>query len=292
MIRDDVSDDLHLFETPDEAFHYLRHVGTLEDGEIDIAEAALALSLVFLPGLHIDRYRQHIRKVTDHVIEDFSARRRQEEDSLSLRMQVLRKVMFEAHGYTGSLEEGETLDNNRLIRVIERRRGAPAALALLYIALAAGAGWDASGVDFPGRFLVRLDVEGARAIVNPFSGGVELQAPDLRRLLKETLGAGAELSHTYYQPLSRRAVLTKLQNTLKKKLIDLEEYAEAVQVVETIEAFAPDEYRILFDKGVLYAKLGQKRQAVDALRLYADRAPDPSDRQQARLLILQIETTR
>jgi regulator of sirC expression with transglutaminase-like and TPR domain len=59
-------------------------------------------------------------------------------------------------------------------------------------------------------------------------------------------------------------------------------------VLEAMEALAPEEYRTLFDKGVLYAKLGQKGQALQALEDYIGRAPDARDRQQAQGILQQI----
>ena len=58
-----------------------------------------------------------------------------------------------------------------------------------------------------------------------------------------------------------------------------------------MEALAPEEHRTLFDKGILYAKLGQNGQAKTALEQYIERAPNPADKQQARMLLLQLMNT-
>ena len=83
----------------------------------------------------------------------------------------------------------------------------------------------------------------------------------------------------------------RFRHHLKKRLIESEEYAQAVIVVEAMEALAPDEHRTLFDKGILYAKLGQQGQAKTALERYIEKAPNPADKQQARMLLLQIMST-
>lgn len=289
MITDDGTEDLHRFETPDEAFQYLRHVGTLKDDEIDIGEAALALALVFLPGLNVDRYRNHLRKLAHHAEEEHLSRlRMKEEDTLALRAQVLRKILHEAHGYRGDDKSYDDIQNVSLIRVIERRRGLPVALGILYLVVARHMKWEMAGLNFPGHFILRLDKGGERMILDPFREGREMNAAELRQLLKSVAGKGAELSHNYYNPVGTRDVLIRLQNNLKKRLIEAEDYAQAIQVIETMEAVAPDEPRTLFDKGVLYARIGRKQQAIDALEAYAEKTPSAREKQQARQLIAQI----
>ncbi len=284
-------DDLHRFETPDEAFQYVRYAGTQKDSEIDLGEAALALGLLFLPGVRPERYRYHLKKLGDHLIEEFQARLRQKDaDTLALRVATLRKIIHEAHGYKGDESSYDDIQNANFIRVIERRKGLPIALGILYIIVARRAGWEIDGMNFPGHFLIRMEKDGERIILDPFKEGKEMNAAELRQLLKSIAGKNAELSHNYYQPVENRDMLIRLENNLKKRLIEGEDYAQAVIVLEAMEALAPDEYRTLFDKGVLYAKLGQEGQAVTALERYIEKAPSARDKQQARALLQQIRS--
>lgn len=289
MITEDTTDDLQRFETPDEAFQYIRYVGTQEDTEIDLAEASIALALIFLPGLHIDRYRQHFKKLSDHVREEYESRLRlQQADTLDMRINVLRKIIHEAHGYKGDDLTYDDIQNVNIIRVIERRKGLPIALGIIYMVLARSMGWQIDGLNFPGHFLIRMEMGAERVILDPFRQGQLMQASDLRVLIKSIVGQKAELSHNYYDAVSSRDILIRLQNNLKKRLIEQEEYAQAILVVEAMEVLAPDEYRTLFDKGVLYAKLGQKPQAADAFRLYIAKTPHAVEKQQGRDLLQQI----
>lgn len=289
MREEDPSEDLHVFETPDEAFQYVRYAGTQADADIDLGETALAFGLLFLPGVRPERYRHHLRKLGDALAEDHAFRLKQgEADGAALRLSCLRRVLHEQQGYTGDTENYDDLQNANMIRVIERRRGLPVALGLLYIIAGRKCGWQIDGLNFPGHFLVRLEVGGERVIVDPFRAGAEMDAAALRGLLKSIAGQKAELSHQFYLPVANRDMLLRLENNLKKRLIEQEEYAQAVIVLEAMEALAPQEYRTLFDKGVLYAKLGQKGQALQALEDYIGRAPDARDRQQAQGILQQI----
>jgi regulator of sirC expression with transglutaminase-like and TPR domain len=289
LITGDAPDDLHRFETPEEAFQYIRFAGAQPDAGIDLAEASLALALIFLPVLIDVRYRQHFRKLSDHLREEYQARLRQKEaDTLALRVQLLRKVIHEAHGYSGDDKTFDDIQNMNMIRVIERRKGLPIALGLVYIIVARAQGWPIEGLNFPGHFLLRLEKDGERVILDPFREGAEMNAAELRQLLKSVAGPSAELSHDYYQPVSSRDLLIRLENNLKKRLIESEDYGQAILVVEAMEALAPDEYRVLFDKGVLYARLRQDQQAVAAFERYIEKTPDAREKQQAQALIAQL----
>lgn len=279
------------FQSPDEAFQYLRHIGQEADEDIDLSEAAMALGLIFLPGLNIDRYRQHLRKLSEHVDEEFKSRiRLKEADTLELRIRVLRKIIHEAHEYQGDEKNYDDIQNANFIRVIERRRGLPISLGIIYIVLARKMGWACDGLNFPGHFLIRMEKDGERLILDPFKEGKEMNAADLRKLLKSIAGKKAELSHNFYDVVSSREILLRLENNLKKRLIDAEDYGQAIIAAEAIEAFSPLEYRTYLDKGVLYAKLGQSQLAINALETYIARTPHAKEKHHAQLLLQQIKT--
>lgn len=52
--------------------------------------------------------------------------------------------------------------------------------------------------------------------------------------------------------------------------------------------FAPQDYRLLLDVGVLYARTGQPAAAAEALGLYIKGAADPAERRDAELLLRQL----
>lgn len=277
------------FQTPDEALSYLRGLGQKEDKDIDLAEAALALALVFLPGLSVDRYRQHLHLLEAQVQKEHQSRiAASGKDDAHARLEALRKVIHDDNGYQGDDKTYDDIQNTSLIRVIERRRGLPVALGVIYIHLARAQGWSCEGLSFPAHFVLRLEKDGERMIVDPFRQGREMGAAELRDLLKSILGDSAELSHEFYAPVSNRDVLVRLQNNLKKRLIDAEDYAGAITAAETISAFAPNEYRVLLDRGVLHAKLGQNVQARAALESYIAAAQTPKEKSQAAALLAQI----
>lgn len=267
----------------------LAAMGTRPDAEIDIAEAALLFATIDHPGIVTGRYRAHLAKLEDSARAAFAQMLENgAPDTAETRLNALRVALFADHGYTGDEADFNNLDNADLIRVIDRRKGMPIALAILYIGTARALGWDAWGLSVPGHFLARIDHGGQRVIFDPFHGGRVMNAADIRARVKDVLGPQAELSADYYNAAPNRDILIRLQNNRKIRLIEAESYDAALAVVMGLRLFAPDEYRLLLDEGVLNARLGRGQAAIGALEAYIEKAPGAADRHDAALLLDEI----
>src|SRR5690606_35482921 len=173
---------------------------------------------------------------------------------LRVRVEALNAAMFGRHGYRGDTESYDDLDNANLLSVIDRRRGLPIALSILYIATARALGWPAEGINFPGHFLVRVDGGGESALVDPFNGGALRDSADLRALLKGLQGEGAELRPEHYAPAGNRMILLRLQNNIKARLVAAGAFERALAVVERMAMLAPGEPALWHELGALHAR--------------------------------------
>ena len=269
---------------------YLQSIASMADSDIDPALGALSLCAPFHPGISVARYVFHLEKIKKDVAAHHAARRSAGagDDGAASCLKSLIHIMSGEEDYAGDTHTYDHLDNADLMRVIDRRRGLPAALAILYISTAAAQGWDVYPLSFPGHVLCRMDRDGQRLIFDPFDRGRVMQAPDLRAMVKRIMGANTELSADWFEPTSRRDLLIRLQNNIKLRQIAADDYAAAIQTIETMRVIAPDEYRLLFDAGVIYARLGQRGAAIKALEEYMEAAPSARDRQDAAMLLREI----
>ena len=238
----------------------LRAVGTLADDAIDLADSALLLGALDLSGAPLARYRTHVGGLG----ADLAARVRADEP-LERRRRHLNAVLFEAHGYAGDAESYDAPENANLLQVIDRRLGLPVSLGILYIHAARSQGWAVDGLAFPGHFLVRMDDGDRRVIVDPFHRGQALEAGHLRGLLKQFQGADAELEPIHYAPVGNRAILLRLQNNIKSRALQAGDGARAAVILERMLLIAPEAGGLWQELGLLRARLGTIKGAVEAL---------------------------
>ena len=267
----------------------LHSIGQATDSSINLARTALYLAAIEQPGIVLDRYESHLQRMTEDVRERHDALLHAgAKDTVETRLAAIKHIFCDKYNYTGDNDTYDDLQNASLIRVIDRRRGMPIALAVICIQVGRNLGWDIHGLNIPGHFVCRLDYGAHRLIFDPFNKCQVLQAPELRTLVKKSLGRDAELSSTYYEPASNRTILLRLQNNIKFRRIEGEDYDGALRVVEGMRLIDPDEYRLLLDAGVLYARTSKLQNAIEVLEDYIKLAPVDRDRHEAAMLLQQI----
>lgn len=253
-----------------EAEAILRRVAALPDEEIDLAEAALALASFDRPQAALEPYRRHLAQLAREVAEAGAIQAADAAGRLGLEAQIraLYAILADRHGYAGDTATYDDLQNANLMEVIDRRRGLPVALGILYIHAARAQDWTIHGLSFPGHFLVRLQHGAEQAILDPFHGGRVHEAADLRGLLKAVAGTEAELTPEHYAPVGNRAILLRLQNNIKLRLIQDHRLERAVEVIERMLLFAPDQATLWREAGIIHAQLGSLRAASRALETF------------------------
>lgn len=267
----------------------LDKVGQSKDKDIDLMKAALVMAALDSPSISIDRYQNHIEKMIGEVAQRHTALLKEgADDDAATQLAALKHVIADTHGYDGDRETYDDLQNVNLMRVIDRRKGMPISISLLYIHVGQAQGWEIMALSFPAHVVCRLDKDGQRILFDPFNGCSILQAANLREMLKTLVSPAAELASEYYEPASRRELLIRMQNNIKLRQIEMEDYLGAVKTIEIMRRIDPDEYRLLLDAGVLYARTNQGLAAVEALEEYIEKAPSKADQQDALMLLQQI----
>jgi regulator of sirC expression with transglutaminase-like and TPR domain len=264
---------------------FLRELGASDASVLPIAEAALALASFDRPRVALARYSRHLKAIATDV-----GRRASTGPDLAARANALNEIILLKHGYSGDELTYDDLQNANLMRVIDRRKGLPVALGILYLGAARAQNWEAVGLGFPGHFLIRLSDGGGRLILDPFHGGRILDAVALRELLKAIAGQEIELSPDHYAPVADREVLLRLQNNLKSRLIQAQRYEEAVRVIETMRMLAPNLAELAREAGLLQAQLGNMRAAVRSIEEFIARAPDSTARHEAAIVLQQLKS--
>lgn len=256
------------------------------DGPLDLVETAMALARWRSHGVDLSWYRDHIAALIADVDQRVGTSPTVEEAA-----EALSQTMAQTFGYVGNSDNYDDLQNADLIRVMDRRKGLPVALGILYIAVARGAGWKADGLAFPGHFLIGLQVTGERLILDPFHGGVCRGPADLRALIKALYGPEGELRPTHYAPVSDIRILLRLADNMRVRLAEGGRTREALSVVDDMLLMAPESPWLMRERAILQINNGQITGAIETLtNLLASPQLDQQARHDAASLLEKVRT--
>lgn len=261
----------------------LRKIVAAPDASFEIGEAALVLASLDRPRVPLDRYRRHLGNLAEDLSQLSAGC-----VSLEDRLAALNSVLVDKHGYSGDQQNYEDLQNANLIRVIDRKKGLPVALGILYINTARAQEWEIVGLAFPGHFLLRLGAGPDRLVMDPFHAGAARQTHELRDLLKAMSGNDAELQPEHYAEVSDREILLRLQNNIKLRLIQHNDAAGAEAVVARMLLLAPEQTALWWESGVLNAQAGQLQAAIAAIESFIKLDTRPQPRQEAALFLKKL----
>jgi regulator of sirC expression with transglutaminase-like and TPR domain len=268
----------------DYALRVLVKAGESGDQALDIGETALALAALTPAEGSLTSYRDFL----DNVAFAVSKHGNKGDLDLTEQVKLLQKVLASEYGFTGDKNSYNDLANANLMRVIDRRKGLPVALGIIYLHVGRRLGWDMVGLSFPGHFLIRMQKNGERVILDPFDGGSVREVSDLRGLLKSVQGDEAELMPEHYEPVSDRAVLLRLQNNIKMRKLQKGALEQAVETLQLMVLFAPAEAMLWRELGLFQARLGRLKHAIAALETFMRLGVPESLKHQTALLLQKL----
>ncbi|MGH6892933.1 MAG: SirB1 family protein [Dongiaceae bacterium] len=267
----------------------LRLAGEGADEAIDLAETALLCSAHERRELDLEPCRRHLAEIAAEMkraaaLDSLSAN----DEGLDACCDALRYVMADKFGYRGDEESYDDLRNADLAEVIQRRRGLPVALSILYVHAARALGWRIEGLNFPGHFVIRLHGDRQAAILDPFAGGVTRSIQDLRQLLKAQSNDKTELKPEHFTALENRQILIRLQNNIKVRRIQEGDLAGAERALQRMLWISPNQAELWRESGILNIRLDNLLAARRALTRYLELAENDQQRQRAARLLQEL----
>lgn len=235
---------------------YLQRLGMLADDAIDLAHAALALAALDHPDCVLSEYLAHLDAIAEAAGAATSA-----SASVDMQAAAVLEVMTTTFGYGGDSETYDDMRNADMIAVIDRRRGLPVALGILYIHAIRSYGGHVVGLAFPAHFCLRLESRGQRLILDPFEA-VILGAQDLRARLKERMHPDAEIIPAYHQSVPAREILLRLQNNIRFRAVRSGGLDRAREIIRRMLLFAPARADLCRELALIHARQGDIRAAI------------------------------
>ncbi|MGD0863991.1 MAG: transglutaminase-like domain-containing protein [Rhizomicrobium sp.] len=216
----------------DDPAEYLRLLGQAGEGPHDIARAALMLSALDHAGRDLDPYFAHLADIAEHARSDARLATNAEDGARSLAA-----LLVGRYGYDGDRLAYDDPQNADLIAVIDRRRGLPVALGILYLHAARAAGFESSGLNTPGHFLLKIALRGTQALIDPFNGGAAIDRESLGA--PPAMGSPAPEDPRLAEQVGDIEVLLRLKNNLKLRALQTGERVRALEIAKRMVLIAP-----------------------------------------------------
>jgi regulator of sirC expression with transglutaminase-like and TPR domain len=243
--------------------------------ELNLAEAALLIARDEYPALDVEAYLRQIDELATGVQQRLPA-----QAGLEDTLVALNQFLFVEQGFSGDMDNYDDPRNSFLNEVLDRKRGIPITLSILYMEVGRRLGLPLKGVSFPGHFLVKFSTREGEVVLDPFSGGCLMSKEDLEQMLEDTFGA----AEAAYAPLERllisankKEILVRMLRNLKGAYLRRERHDKALTVVNQILLIQPDQPDEVRDRGRIYEHLECYRAALENYQAYLAQRPGAGD---------------
>lgn len=153
--------------------------GFIRSLNYELETGALLLSRTVFPSIDIGACCGELDAIANRCRELMA-----EPMTVREKCRVINRVLFHEYGFRGNYEHYTDPLNSFLQRVIERRKGIPISLSIVYLLVAHRLGIDLEPVGLPGHFVVGCYVEDAPFFIDAFEQGVFRSRDDLFTLLR------------------------------------------------------------------------------------------------------------
>jgi regulator of sirC expression with transglutaminase-like and TPR domain len=257
------------------------------DEAINLAEAALLIAAEEYRELDIAAYLARLDEMAATL-----KRRLRADISQADSIIALNRYLFDELGFAGDAANYYDARNSFLNEVLERKRGIPITLALVYIEIGRRIGLPVNGVAFPAHFLVKCPLRDGTVVLDPYAKGASLSFDELRRRIK-ALRNGEEPTKAVVSAMlvaaSNREILARLLRNLKGIYSHHKEWMKALAVTDRIISVAPEiaeEYR---DRGMIHLNLECFRAALFDFQAYLKMLPAARDADTVRRKIAEMQ---
>lgn len=243
------------------------HLGLLDDEDIELDVAALELSALDHDGVDLDPYAAILKSIAERLAVVGRGA-----DTGRRQGGALAQVIGGEYGFTGDRATYDAPLNADMIRVIDRRKGLPVSLSILYVAAARRVGWTADALNTPGHVLVRVGPAEAAVLIDPFNGGSVIRPDQLVALLARQPG------DEHLAAMANRMVLVRLLLNQASRAEQAGDAARALTVHERMVAIAPSHAQGWWELARLQLSSGSVEAARASLSAMLEVTRDPDHR--------------
>lgn len=202
--------------------------------------------------------------------------------------------LFDGEGFSPAEEDYGHPESSLLDRVLQRRRGLPILLCVVYMEVARRVGVTLEGVGFPGHFLVSPRDAEPRFFLDPYHRGRVLDTARLRaqldRLRRRPIGL-PELQLAL-RPVDTRHIQIRMNNNLKGAYLRNDDIDGAIRSSVRMLAVEPHLQGEQRELALMRVHQGRAHEAIDGLQRYLEAFPDAPERADLLALCEELRSSR
>jgi len=198
--------------------------------EFDLEEGVWLLALTQYPEINVEAYRA--------LLDHFATEIRERIDFSETNKEILTTInnyVFDELGFSGDQESYYDPQNSYLNRVVDRRKGNPINLSLLYLLLARRLELPVAGIGLPGHFICRYQSTSEEIYIDPFHHGKFLTKADCIQYL---VSGSHGLQDEFLAPVSTRRILMRICSNLHQIYSQMELTEETTRLQRYLVALA------------------------------------------------------
>ncbi len=198
--------------------------------EFDLEEGVWLLAMTEYPDINVEAYRA--------LLDNFATAIRERIDFTETDKEILSTMnnyLFDELGFSGDEESYYDPQNSYLNRVVDRRKGNPINLSLLYLLLARRLQLPVAGIGLPGHFICRYQSTSDEIYVDPFHHGKFLTKADCIQYL---VSGSHGLQDEFLAPVSTRRMLMRICSNLHQIYSQMELTEETTRLQRYLVALA------------------------------------------------------
>jgi regulator of sirC expression with transglutaminase-like and TPR domain len=237
-----------------------------------LARIALEIAQDSYPELDFDRYLGALEEIAERVQARCAAGSRPHK--------VLGQInwaLFVEEGYEGNRDNYFDPRNSYLNEVMDRKKGIPISLSILYGSVAERLGLVVHGANLPAHFMLQLGDSAEPLFIDPFHSGELLDRRGCLDRLAKLTGHPVDLTDEQMVPCSTRVIVGRMLRNLKAIYLGTYDYLSALPVQRRLAAVSSDAPAEQRDLGMICLQLDRPGEAINPLRAYLAARPDADD---------------
>ena len=250
---------------------YFEAMMLIADEQVNLAEAALQIAVLEYPDLNIKRYLDMLDVWHETLRNEFGNQQLQEQ------VKGINDFLFDRMHFTGNIENYYDPKNSFLNEVIDRKTGIPITLSILYLEMAWHLGLQASGIGFPGHFLVRILTDGSALYIDPYHSGRIMTVAECRDFWDDLSEGEVAFQESFLTTVTKRQILSRMLRNLKGIYLETKNYRKLIPVLDRLVILCPDVPEEIRDRGIIHYQCKAYKLAQRDFESFLSFAPDAED---------------